>query len=163
MLRVVICRFLSLHPSPGTRPCHNRLIHPFLDPRRRLLYPASSRFPTLTASCSNAFVLGYPPQHVQESRTVEDASHGFSGGSYFFAGQPGRSVFGRFAGDEDDSGSIPLEALQLAVSLGLRNLATAAAQAVLLRLETVSRSEAFEASGMTKRELVVAALEAARS
>lgn len=59
--------------------------------------------------------------------------------------------------------STPFEALQLGVSLGMRKLSVAAARAVLLRLETVSRSEAFEASGMTKRDLVVAALEAARS
>lgn len=58
---------------------------------------------------------------------------------------------------------MPLEVLQLGVSLGLRTLSVAAARAVLLQLETVSRSEAFEASGMTKRDLVIAALEAARS
>lgn len=58
---------------------------------------------------------------------------------------------------------MPLEVLQLGVSLGLRALSVAAARAVLLQLEAVSRSEAFEASGMTKRELVIAALEAART
>lgn len=58
---------------------------------------------------------------------------------------------------------MPLEVLQLGVSLGLRTLSVAAARAVLLKLETVSRSEAFEVSGMTKRDLVIAALEAARS
>lgn len=58
---------------------------------------------------------------------------------------------------------MPLEVLQLGVSLGMKNLSVAAARAVLLQLDKVSRSEAFEASGMTKRELVVAALEAAHS
>lgn len=64
---------------------------------------------------------------------------------------------------EDDTASTPLELLQLGISLGLAELSTAAARSVLLHLETVSRSEAFEASGMSKRELVVAALEAIRS
>lgn len=62
---------------------------------------------------------------------------------------------------EEDAASIPLEVLQLGASLGLPGLSAAAARAVLLQLETVSRSEAFEVSGMTTRELVVAALEAA--
>lgn len=62
---------------------------------------------------------------------------------------------------EEDAASIPLEVLQLGASLGLPDLSAAAARAVLLQLETVTRSEAFEVSGMTKRELVVAALEAA--
>lgn len=57
---------------------------------------------------------------------------------------------------------MPLEVLQLGVSLGLRSISVAAAQSVLLQLERVSRSEAFDVSGMTKRELVMAALEAAR-
>lgn len=65
--------------------------------------------------------------------------------------------------EEEDTASIPLEVLQLGASLGLPGLSAAAARAVLLQLESVSRSEAFLASGMTKRELVVAALEAATS
>lgn len=58
---------------------------------------------------------------------------------------------------------MPLEVLQLAISLDLPHLSAEAAKAVLLQLERVSRSEAFEESGMSKRELVVAALEAVRS
>lgn len=65
--------------------------------------------------------------------------------------------------DEVDKAPGPLEFLQLGVSLGLRDLSSAAARSVLLQLEEVSISEAFGASGMTKRELVLAALEAARS
>ena len=78
-------------------------------------------------------------------------------------GEPIPGVSLSIAGSgEEDAASIPLEVLQLGASLGLPDL-SAAARAVLLQLEAVSRSEAFEASGMTKRELVVAALEAANS
>ncbi|CAM9211740.1 unnamed protein product, partial [Hapterophycus canaliculatus] len=75
----------------------------------------------------------------------------------------GSNADGRHSRREDDTASTPLEVLQLGMSLGLTELSTAAARSVLLHLETVSRSEAFEASGMSKRELVVAALEAIRS
>ncbi|CAN0450552.1 unnamed protein product [Ectocarpus sp. 8 AP-2014] len=61
---------------------------------------------------------------------------------------------------EEDTASAPLELLQLGVSLALPDLSTAAARAVLLQLDRVSRSEAFEESSMSKRELVMAALEA---
>ncbi|CAM9560352.1 unnamed protein product [Ectocarpus sp. 8 AP-2014] len=61
---------------------------------------------------------------------------------------------------EEDTASAPLELLQLAVSLALPDLSAAAARAVLLQLDRVSRSEAFEESSMSKRELVMAALEA---
>eukprot|EP00903_Cladosiphon_okamuranus_P021748 g19996.t1 len=64
---------------------------------------------------------------------------------------------------EEDTASTPLDVLQLGVSLGMPDLSAAAGRAVLRQLDSVSRSEAFEASGMSKRELVVAALEAARS
>ncbi|CAM9822278.1 unnamed protein product [Ectocarpus sp. 4 AP-2014] len=61
---------------------------------------------------------------------------------------------------EEDTASAPLELLQLGVSLTLPDLSAAAARAVLLQLERVSGSEAFEESSMSKRELVMAALEA---
>ncbi|CBJ30496.1 similar to ankyrin 2,3/unc44 [Ectocarpus siliculosus] len=61
---------------------------------------------------------------------------------------------------EEDTASAPLELLQLGVSLALPDLSAAAARAVLLQLDRVSRSEAFEESSMSKRELVMAALEA---
>ena len=64
---------------------------------------------------------------------------------------------------DEDTASMPLDILQLGISLGLRALSAAAARAVLLQLDRVSTSEAFEGSGMSKRELVVASLEAIRS
>lgn len=64
--------------------------------------------------------------------------------------------------EPEETASTPLELLQLGVSLGLRALSMAAARTVLLQLERVCSSEAFASSGMTKRELIVAALEASR-
>lgn len=89
-----------------------------------------------------------------------------AGGSSYSSPASGRLTFSiatNHANRDEDTTSMPLDILQLGSSLGLRALSAAAARAVLLQLDRVSTSEAFEASGMSKRELVVAALEAIRS
>lgn len=108
-----------------------------------------------------------PDAEFSQIPPKKQAIRNAAGGSYS-SSAPGETTCGNTTSDhhsrrEEDTASAPLDVLQLGVSLGLPKLSAAAARAVLLQLDRVSTSEAFEASGMSKRELVVAALEAIRS
>lgn len=120
--------------------------------------PPSSSFRPSPDPCNTQ-----PPTSNESDLKTSRNAYGPSHFAPSLSQTTGNSADGTQVRREEDTASTPLDVLQLGISLGLTELSAAAARSVLLHLETVSRSEAFEVSGMSKRELVVAALEAIRS
>lgn len=141
-------RRFCLLPPPPFPAVRNVFIIPFIALIPKTPFPSCGHPPGRTLN----FHATSPIQAIRNA-----------GGFSYSSSTTGRTTSNHHSRREEDTASTPLDVLQLGVSLGLPELSAAAARAVLLQLDNVSKSEAFEASGMSKRELVVAALEAVRS